>query len=114
MLGFDKADQFILKETGELVHETTSHKIYRQELITTWRVDDEGNSHGPLHGNLVAPFCLSFGILVCLQLMMMGHWRYESTRFIAHRSAIMSLLLVILWVSPRVIEKGLKYRLVDL
>lgn len=35
MLGFDKADQFILKETGELVHETTSHKIYRQELITT-------------------------------------------------------------------------------
>lgn len=25
----------------------------------------------------------------------------------------MSLLLVILWVSPRVIEKGLKYRLVE-
>ncbi|CRL21290.1 unnamed protein product [Penicillium camemberti] len=34
----------------------------RQELITTQGVNDEGNSHGPLHGNFVAPFCLGFGI----------------------------------------------------
>lgn len=28
MLGFDKADQLSLKEPGELVHETASHKIH--------------------------------------------------------------------------------------